>query len=270
MQEVIDDIIKNTKKAYKESIIIDNDTLQDILLEVLTDVKKLETLLSNGLDDVKKNIVTSKKKRYSYEQVKAITKIQLQLAKEEIDLESASKRILEIANHFPEHNLVQYNKRFSKALDGIGEYGFAFPSNWAKALLEVTDNDSMIIKALKEQQRLYKEKDGRSNQTLEDLLNGLDKELVDKNSMEEKFREYALPTVQNEVTVDGYVRSLTEDLPLELNIDSIFNIEDSIFLQNLYDRCSSGGDLHEWSRAIGNGKPMSAIKKYMDFLIREK
>jgi len=173
MREVIDNLIENGKKAYKESIVIDHEILQDILLEILTDVKKLETMLNNDAEGVKKNIVISKKKRYTYDQVKAITKIQLQLAKEEIDFESASRKILEIASNFPVHNLVQYNKRMQGYLKGVGSYGFAIPSNWAKALLELTNNDSMIVKALREQQKAYMEKDGRVNQTLEDLLNGL-------------------------------------------------------------------------------------------------
>jgi len=173
MREVIDSLILNSKKAYKESIVIDNDTLQDILLDILTDSNKLKKMLEDTCQNSVEESTKSKKKRYTYEQVKAITKIQIQLTQEEISLKIASKKISEIANHFPIHNLVQYNKRLKKALLGIGEYGFAFPSNWAKALLEVTNNDSMVIKALREQQRLYKKKDNRINQTLEDLLNGL-------------------------------------------------------------------------------------------------
>lgn len=173
MTKVIDKLIENAKKAYKESILIDNTILQDLLLEILTDSKKLQEKLDNLSVDNGKELMGAKKKRYTYEQVKAITKIQLQLAKEEITIDVASREILKIANHFPVHNLVQYNKRFKKALGGIGEYGFAFPSNWAKALLEITNNNSMVVKALREQQRLYREKDGRINQTLEDLLNVL-------------------------------------------------------------------------------------------------
>ena len=270
MNSVVKNLILNSKKAYKESIVIDNDLLQDILLDILTDIKKLQEMLDDSMED---NMEISKKitkKRYTYEEVKAITEIQVKLAKDEISFEAGNREILKISDRFPVHNLVQYNKQMQDRLSGTTRYGLAIPSNWAKALLEITDNDSMVIKALKEQQRLYKEKDGRSNQTLEDLLNGLDKKLVDENNIESKFREYTRQTVQNEITVDGYVKSLIEDLPLRLNIDSIFNIVDSNFLQNLYNRCSVGGDLHEWSYAIGNGRPMSAIKKYIDFLISEK
>ena len=173
MIKVMDTLIENTKKAYKESVLMDNTILQDLLLEILTDSKKLQEKLENISIDKGQKSERAKKKRYTYEQVKEITKIQLRLAKEEITIDVAGREILKIADHFPVHNLVQYSKRYKKALDGIGEYGFAFPSNWAKALLESTNNNPLVVKALREQQRLYREKDGRINQTLEDLLNGL-------------------------------------------------------------------------------------------------
>jgi len=113
--------------------------------------------------------------RYTYDEVKAITKVIVSLAKDEIFLEEAHKDILEISDKFPVHNLKLYNKHMKNRFNGIGTYGQAIASNWAKALLEVTNNDAMVIQALREQQRLYREKDGKSNQALEDLLNGLEK-----------------------------------------------------------------------------------------------
>lgn len=174
MTKVINKLMENTKKAYKESILIDNTILQDLLLEILTDSKKLQEKFEEKLIDRKEETVgLKKKKRYTYEEVKAITKVQIRLAKDEISLEDARQEILNISNRFPVHNLVQYNKHMKDRFNGIGTYGMAMPSNWAKALLEITNYDSLIIKALREQQKLYKEKDGRINQTLEDLLNGL-------------------------------------------------------------------------------------------------
>ena len=175
MKETIENLIANTQKAYKESILLEHDVLQDILFDMLGDIKKLQEQIKHNVEENIESEKKSTKKRYTYNQVLDITKIQLQLAKEETSFKDASNKILEIASHFPVHNLVQYNKRFKKALMGVGEYGFAFPSNWAKALLEITNNDAMVIQALKEQQRLYGEKDGRVNKTLEDLLNGLEK-----------------------------------------------------------------------------------------------
>ena len=118
--------------------------------------------------------IANKKKRYTYEQVKAMTKIQVQLAKENISLATASREILKIADNFPVHMLPQSKKRMQNRFNGISQYGFAHPANWAKALLEETHNDTMIIKALRVQQRLYLEKDGKNNQKLENLLNSLD------------------------------------------------------------------------------------------------
>lgn len=175
MNEVIENVIKKTKKAYKQSVIIDNEELQDLLLEILTDIKQLEIVEEEKDNMTVKKDIGNKKPRYTYEEVKAITEVQVKLAKDLISLEVASRKILNISDRFPVHNLVQYDKQMKDRLKGTTKYGLAIPANWAKALLEVTDNDSMVIKALREQQRLYLEKDGSNNRTLEELLNGLEK-----------------------------------------------------------------------------------------------
>jgi len=174
MKEVIESISKNTKEAYRESIVIDNEKLQELLITILADAKKLSILIEENKDinmntDKKSNVST----RYTYEQVKAITKIQLDLARDVISLEVAEREVLRIANTFPIHNLKQYNKRLKNYLNGIGEYGFAFPSNWAKALLEETNNDRLVIQAFEKQQDLYFQKDGRINEKLEALLKSI-------------------------------------------------------------------------------------------------
>lgn len=175
MNDTIKNLYENTKKAYKESILIDNEELQDLLIEILTDVKKVQSFT----DEVDNNIIvptqstTASKTRYTQEQVKQITKIQLQLARNEINEEIAKNGILAISPTFPVQHINSYNARIQKYLKGKGEYGFAFPSNWAKALLEETYNDSNVIKALKEQQALYLEKDGYTNKKLSNVLNNL-------------------------------------------------------------------------------------------------
>ena len=58
-----------------------------------------------------------------------------------------------------------------------------------------------------------------------------EKGFIDKNTKEEKFREYIQQTVKNESTIRGYIKSLTEDFPSKLNIDNIFNIVDIDFLR---------------------------------------
>ena len=176
MDKLINKLTENLKLAYKESILIDNKNLQDLILESLTDIKKLEEEFKiQYIENKEDNNMNSKKTRYTYDEVKAITEIQVKLAKDEISLEDAKEKISKISKKFPLHNLTQYNKHMKDRLNGIGTYGMAIPSNWAKALLEVTNNDPMVIKALKEQQKLYKEKDGRVNKTLMKLLENVEK-----------------------------------------------------------------------------------------------
>lgn len=172
MNEIIESVFKNTKEAYKESVVIDNEKLQDLLIVVLANVKKLEDLITAD-NKITKQIGSGKKTTYTEEQVRGITKIQLRLARNELSLKVAKDEILKISPTFPIQHLSSYNKRIQKYLAGIGEYGFAFPANWAKALLEETDNNSLVIKAFREQQALYLEKDGYINKKLNDLLNNL-------------------------------------------------------------------------------------------------
>ncbi len=171
MNELIENVFKNTKEAYKESIIIDNEKIQDLLFIVLEDVKKLENILDDSHPI--KQATKGKKTTYSKEQVRKITKIQLRLARNELSAQAAEDEILKVSPTFPVQHLTQYNKRIQKYLSGTGEYGFAFPSNWARSLLEETNNSPLVIKAFRKQQALYLEKDGRINKKLNDLLNSL-------------------------------------------------------------------------------------------------
>lgn len=171
MNEKLEKIVFNVKECYKESVLIENDKLQDILLNTLTDLKLLEESIMSSDQERNKKDATSK--RYTYEQVKAITKIQLELAKELISYDVAEREILNIASSFPVHNIRQYNKRLKSTLAGVGTYGFAFPANWAKALLEETNYDTNVINAFEEQQSLYFEKDGRRNEKLDKLLTSI-------------------------------------------------------------------------------------------------
>ena len=41
MNKTINNILENSKKAYKKSILIENDELEDLLLSIITDSKKL-------------------------------------------------------------------------------------------------------------------------------------------------------------------------------------------------------------------------------------
>ncbi len=170
MKNLIETIIENSKKGYRESIVMNNNHLEDILLNILTDAKKLEEICEKFNDMPKSEAKESVNKRYTYEQVKKITKIQLELAKGKIPMDVAEREILKVADFFPVHNLPQYNKRMKEYLAGVGSYGFAFPSNWAKALLEETNYDKFVIQALQQQQNLYYEKDNRINNKLAQII----------------------------------------------------------------------------------------------------
>lgn len=156
-------IYDKLKIAYKESAISDNAVLQDILLDLLTDVKVFCNDLNNEKDIVKT-------KRYTNEQIKGIVKILLLLAKEIISRENAEIEILKISDRFPVHSLSQYKRAYQDALKGIGRYGFAFPSNWAKALIEETNKDPLVIQALRKQMDLYFSRNGKVNNKLKILL----------------------------------------------------------------------------------------------------
>ena len=117
---------------------------------------------------------SSKSNRYTNDQVKEILKIIIELSKGFISYEVAERETLKIVPTYPAHNLKIYTNQMRKTLAGIGEYGFSFPANWAQALLEITSGEerAQIFQALKEQQRLYLEKDGKNNKKLDRVLYG--------------------------------------------------------------------------------------------------
>ncbi len=84
--------------------------------------------------------------------------------------------------------------------------------------------------------------------------------------LEIKFKNFVSDSVKYETTVDGYIKSLNEDFQNELEIDNLFTITDISFLEELYHRCGTDGDLNNWSMGIGNGRPMAALSNYIKFL----
>lgn len=112
--------------------------------------------------------------RYTDNEVEKITRIQLDMISNKIPFKVGEQNILEINSGFPVHNLKSYNNNLKKYLSGIGCYGHrSLPANWAKALLETTDNDLLVIAALLHQQELYLEKDGKVNKRLAALLDSI-------------------------------------------------------------------------------------------------
>ncbi len=61
MNELVESILSNTKKAYKESALIDNLVIQDLLLSVLADCSRLQDSIASK--DVASNFVDDKDKK---------------------------------------------------------------------------------------------------------------------------------------------------------------------------------------------------------------
>ncbi len=81
-----------------------------------------------------------------------------------------------------------------------------------------------------------------------------------------EFRAWAQITVQNNTTIDGYIESLERDIPEYLNMESIFSIDNINEINVLHSRCGVDGDLYEFSRNIGNGRPQASLGKYRKYL----
>jgi len=84
--------------------------------------------------------------------------------------------------------------------------------------------------------------------------------------MENEFYEWAKSRVQHETTVDGYIQSLTKDIPQKLGITSVFDITNIQELHTIYQRCGVGGGLYDWNMSIGNGRPKASVGNYIKFI----
>jgi len=61
MKKITDNIIENAKKAYKESILIDNTTIQDLVLTIITETKKLQEIPKKELS-IRRNILSTRER----------------------------------------------------------------------------------------------------------------------------------------------------------------------------------------------------------------
>ena len=122
-----------------------------------------------------------KSNHYTNDQIKEILKIRIELAKGLISCEIAERETLKIVPTYPVHNLNYDANRMQKTIAGAGQHYLCYPANWAQALLEITSGEerAQIFKALKEQQRLYLEKDGRNNKKLEKVLQAAEQNLTE-------------------------------------------------------------------------------------------
>ncbi len=159
--------------------------------------------------------------KYSYIQCVEIMKIYIDTIEEKIPSEVAEKNILAIAKKFPIHNLKQYLGRTKKYLTGIGEFGFGFPSNWAQAFLEVTNNNPLVIQALMQQQELYKVRGKGENKKLAKILTSIQdkscKDVIDVNILKGidsliKYLDIISKELQTRVLINKEFNSMDEEL----------------------------------------------------------
>lgn len=92
--------------------------------------------------------------------------------------------------------------------------------------------------------------------------------------IENKFRDWAIGTVQEQKTIYQYIKnSMNKKIPEKLRelkekdetFKSIFQISDIQYLNNLSKRLL-GGDLTEFNRAVSSQEPSAAVNKYIKFL----
>lgn len=248
----LDDTLVKVKELHSHSILNHDEYYSEKLLQIIIDLSTIDNRLivdinsdidEDEIEKVKRKVPKWMKKTHQYN---------YQILKAYMDLSNNNLTPIKVGTL---EKYVDIGKVFLGHYNGMKTIS---EKNHGKVFNELDRKVKLWEPVAEFIEGIFKE-NSMMNNNLPEIELG-------ENNMEEKFREYSLGTVEHETTVDGYVRSLTEDLPLKLNIDSIFNIVDSNFLQNLYNRCSVDGDLHEWSYAIGRGRPMAAIKKYIDFL----
>ena len=115
-------------------------------------------------------------KKYTQQQCEEIIKIYIEIVNNKSSEIEAKEKLKKISALYPIDNKSHFKQKIEwvkSYLAGKGKFGYGFPANWAKAFLEVTNYNPLVIKALKEQQELYLKKKGKNNKKLEKLLENL-------------------------------------------------------------------------------------------------
>jgi len=248
----IEETLKIAEELYEYGIINKNNYVKDramYLIRNLAVVSELENSLDNNRVDYSAEIAKVKRKvpkwmnkqnQYNYRILKAY-----------MDLSKCNEKAIDV------EAIQEYSEIEPKIF--LGHY------NGMKTISK--KNHGKVFEESNKMVELWKP----VAEFIEKIFEDNSIETSSKNQyIEKQFRHYVLQSVEYETTVDGYVKSLNEDFPSKLNIDSIFNIVNIDFLQKIYDRCSTNGDLHDWSYSIGHGRPMAAIKNYILFVEAKK
>ncbi len=157
---------------------------------------------------------------YTDEQVNQICRLMVTRVNNTISDENLINGVLAVAGGYTRKNIIKEAKRFGRYMKGHGEYGYALPANWARGFLTVTNNDPLVIKALKEQQQLYENKHGKVNQRLDDVIK--DAEVIRTQSI----KTMNVPAQQNMSASANYNLQLEQknEQVIQIIIDNIENI----------------------------------------------
>jgi excinuclease UvrABC ATPase subunit len=191
--------------------------------------------------------------KYTDEQVNQISRLKVDYVNNIISGEELINSVLAVAKDYPNprSNIIADAKRFGRYMKGHGEYGHALPANWARGLLDVTNNDLLVIKALKEQQQLYKNKNkrGKVNETLDAVIENAEEAIRIQSigTMNIPAQQnmsvpvnYNLQLEQKNVQVIQVIIDNIENIPADISTTELetlikVRIGQSIFRQQLLD-----------------------------------
>ena len=97
--------------------------------------------------------------------------------------------------------------------------------------------------------------------------------IVDANQREKTFVNWLKENKAKKTTLNSYPKSLRETIPKKLQdineftYSNLFECLDINYLEDLYSRLLSKGDLYDFNKSVSNGVPSAATAKYKDFLI---
>ena len=235
----LEETLSLVTELHSHSIINKDKYYTDKLLQILINISTLQEELSNNTVD---------------DNQEEIDKVKRKVPKWLKKTHQSNFKILETYMKLSNNNEVTVNINELKKQSKIEPKIFVGHYNGMKTISK--KNHSKVFEESHKEVSLWKP----IARFIEELFEG------EEMNRENKFRKFALPTVKHETTIDGYIRSLNEDFPNKLHIESLFQNSNIKYCKKLYDECSRDGDLHDWNYSIGNGRPGSSIKKYIEFL----
>jgi hypothetical protein len=185
-------------------------------------------------------------KKYTDEQVNQICPLMVDYVNNTISDEKLINGVLAVEKDFP--NIIAVAKKIGRYMKGHGEL-YALQTNWAKGLLAVTNNDRLVIKALKEQQQLYKNKYGKVKKNLDTVIENAEEAIRTQSigTMNIPAQQnmsvpvnYNLQLEQENVQVIKVIIDNIENIPADISTTELetlikVRIGQSVFRQQLLD-----------------------------------